>query len=102
MAIPGISTPDRTTISFAPKTHAQSISDADNSGALTEIVVTAQKRTSTVQETPISITAKAMNQGLTAGFGPSNEVDDTVSVAIRHQQKLIRVERLRGLHLAPP
>ena len=36
---------------------AQTVANADDSGGLAEIVVTAQKRSSTVQETPISITA---------------------------------------------
>ena len=36
---------------------AQTVSNADDSGGIAEIVVTAQKRSSTVQETPISITA---------------------------------------------
>jgi iron complex outermembrane receptor protein len=44
-------------ISFAMDTADQSNPVADSSGALGEIVVTAQKRVSTVQETPISISA---------------------------------------------
>ena len=42
---------------FATLAHAQTAPAADESGGLAEIVVTAQKRSSTVQETPISITA---------------------------------------------
>jgi iron complex outermembrane recepter protein len=42
---------------FAMEARAQSLLVADSSGAPAEIVVTAQKRASTVQETPISISA---------------------------------------------
>src|ERR1700730_7135920 len=44
-------------IVFAASTSAQTASTTDSSATLGEIVVTAQKRVSTVQETPISITA---------------------------------------------
>src|SRR3984957_406940 len=44
-------------IVFATSASAQTASTADSSPALGEIVVTAQKRASTVQDTPISITA---------------------------------------------
>src|ERR1700691_1817553 len=44
-------------IVFATSASAQTASNADSSGTLGEIVVTAQKRVSTVQDTPISITA---------------------------------------------
>jgi iron complex outermembrane receptor protein len=46
-----------TAISFAMQARAQSVAGADNSGSLAEVVVTAEKRVSTVQDTPISITA---------------------------------------------
>jgi iron complex outermembrane receptor protein len=46
-----------TAISLAMEAHAQLVADADPSGKLDDIVVTAQKRASTVQETPISISA---------------------------------------------
>ena len=42
---------------LATLANAQAVTGADDSGGLAEIVVTAQKRSSTVQETPISITA---------------------------------------------
>jgi outer membrane receptor protein involved in Fe transport len=42
---------------FATSTSAQTASTTDSSATLGEIVVTAQKRVSTVQDTPISITA---------------------------------------------
>ncbi|HVW69118.1 MAG TPA: TonB-dependent receptor [Steroidobacteraceae bacterium] len=42
---------------WGPLASAQTVANADDSGGLAEIVVTAQKRASTVQETPISITA---------------------------------------------
>src|ERR1700722_20306126 len=42
---------------FAFRARAQSPALVDNSGPIDEIVVTAQKRTSTIQTTPISITA---------------------------------------------
>ena len=44
-------------IVFAASASAQIASGSDTSGTLGEIVVTAQKRASTVQDTPISITA---------------------------------------------
>ncbi len=44
-------------IVFAASASAQIASSSDTSGTLGEIVVTAQKRASTVQDTPISITA---------------------------------------------
>jgi iron complex outermembrane recepter protein len=44
-------------VAFATSASAQSASTADSSATLGEIVVTAQKRVSTVQDTPISITA---------------------------------------------
>src|ERR1700722_8753947 len=46
-----------TALLFGPNTHAQSVPDPESASPLTEVVVTAQKRASTVQETPISITA---------------------------------------------
>jgi iron complex outermembrane recepter protein len=46
-----------TAMSFAPNAYAEPTPDTDNSSPLAEIVVTAQKRVSTVQTTPISITA---------------------------------------------
>src|SRR6202521_1339504 len=42
---------------FGFRAHAQSPALVDNPGPIDEIVVTAQKRTSTIQTTPISITA---------------------------------------------
>src|SRR5580658_8654573 len=42
---------------FAVRAHAESAALVDNSSSIDEIVVTAQKRTSTIQTTPISITA---------------------------------------------
>ena len=42
---------------FATLANAQTAATPDDSGGLAEVVVTAQKRSSTVQETPISITA---------------------------------------------
>src|SRR3984893_2009193 len=44
-------------VAFATSASAQSASTADSAATLGEIVVTAQKRVSTVQDTPISITA---------------------------------------------
>jgi iron complex outermembrane recepter protein len=46
-----------TTLLCAPQTQAQSVPDTENSASPVEVVVTAQKRTSTVQDTPISIAA---------------------------------------------
>jgi outer membrane receptor protein involved in Fe transport len=48
-----------TAISFAVEAHAQtqSVTVSANTGVLTEVIVTAQKRSSTVQTTPISISA---------------------------------------------
>src|SRR3984885_3669476 len=46
-----------TALLFAANTHAQSVPDPESASPLTEVVVTAQKRVSTVQDTPISITA---------------------------------------------
>jgi iron complex outermembrane recepter protein len=45
------------TLSFALQANAQTIPAADSAIPLDEIVITAQKRTSTIQTTPISITA---------------------------------------------
>src|SRR6202140_4208337 len=44
-------------IAFAVSANAQTVSTSDSSGTLGEIIVTAQKRASTVHDTPISITA---------------------------------------------
>jgi outer membrane receptor protein involved in Fe transport len=46
-----------TAIGFALEAHAQTAPVANSSTAISEVVVTAQKRTSTVQNTPVSITA---------------------------------------------
>jgi outer membrane receptor protein involved in Fe transport len=46
-----------TAMSIGMEARAQLVADADNAGSLAEIVVTAEKRTTTVQDTPIDITA---------------------------------------------
>src|SRR5258708_15893149 len=46
-----------TGMSFAFRAQAESPALVDNSSSIDEVVVTAQKRTSTIQTTPISITA---------------------------------------------
>jgi iron complex outermembrane receptor protein len=46
-----------TAMSFSVNAYAQSVPAADDSGSFAEVVITAQKRASTVQTTPISITA---------------------------------------------
>jgi iron complex outermembrane receptor protein len=46
-----------TAMSFSLNAYAQSVPAADDSGSFAEVVITAQKRASTVQTTPISITA---------------------------------------------
>src|SRR5882672_10460713 len=46
-----------TALSFSLSAHAQSAPVADDSSSPAEVVITAQKRSSTVQETPISISA---------------------------------------------
>ncbi len=55
-----------TAISFAMQAHAQLVADAESPNSLSEVVVTAEKRTSTVQDTPLSITAIGGDE-LTAG-----------------------------------
>jgi outer membrane receptor protein involved in Fe transport len=56
-----------TAIVFALNVRALAVSDADNPGQLDEVVVTAQKRVSTVQDTPISISAVSGNDLLARG-----------------------------------
>ena len=46
-----------TVLCFAMEARAESATDADSSDSLAEVIVTAQKRASTVQSTPIDITA---------------------------------------------
>ena len=46
-----------TAASFSPALRAQSAPAPDKAKVLDEVVVTSQKRTSTVQKTPVSITA---------------------------------------------
>ncbi len=55
------------TLLFCLDIHAQSVPDAESPGQLAEVVVTAQKRTSTVQETPISISAVSGDDILARG-----------------------------------
>src|SRR3984957_9035022 len=56
-----------TALLFGPNTHAQSVPDPESASPLTEVVVTAQKRASTVQETPISISAASGDDLLSRG-----------------------------------
>src|ERR1700722_2971767 len=56
-----------TALLFGPNTHAQSVPDPESASPLTEVVVTAQKRASTVQETPISISAVSGDDLLARG-----------------------------------
>jgi outer membrane receptor protein involved in Fe transport len=46
-----------TALTFSLKAQAESVAAADTSGSIKEIVVTAEKRASTIQETPASISA---------------------------------------------
>ena len=48
-----------------------------------------------------SITAKAMNQGLTAGFSPSNDVCAMDPAAMFRRRRLIRDRDIQRLRLAP-
>jgi iron complex outermembrane recepter protein len=56
-----------TALFFGGGTQAQSVPDTENSGPLAEVVVTAQKRASTVQTTPISISAVSGDDLLVRG-----------------------------------
>jgi iron complex outermembrane receptor protein len=56
-----------TALLFGANTHAQSVPDPESASPLGEVVVTAQKRASTVQETPISISAVSGDDLLARG-----------------------------------
>jgi iron complex outermembrane recepter protein len=56
-----------TTLLFGAGTQAQSVPDTESASPLAEVVVTAQKRVSTVQNTPISISAVSGDELLARG-----------------------------------
>jgi iron complex outermembrane recepter protein len=64
--------------SAAAQTSAPSAQPVDRSGQLEEVVVTAEKRTSTVQDTPISITALSGEQLQQQGITNISDVVSTV------------------------
>jgi iron complex outermembrane receptor protein len=77
---------------------AGSESAADNSGALGEIVVTAQKRTSTVQDTPISIAATSGDELASRGITSFvNLAQSTPGVSLKSEGPSQTEIEMRGM-----
>jgi len=62
----------------APDTYAQQPTATDSSGQLAEIVVTATKRSSTLEDTPISITAIGGEEMQARGLASFNELAESI------------------------
>jgi iron complex outermembrane recepter protein len=86
------------TLSFALRAHGQTASPIDGSTPLDEIVVTAQKRSSTIQTTPISITAVSGDELLARGITNfSNLAHTTPGVSLKSEGPGQTEIELRGM-----